>query len=67
MPKTLNDQRLAQILTKVKAEDDSVREEVSDLKSALQELIIAEETFTPTITDQSGYIKSASINLIIGI
>lgn len=35
MPKTLNEQRLAQILTKVKAEDDSVRAEVSDLKSAL--------------------------------
>ena len=42
MPKTLNDQRLAQILTKVKEQDDSVRAEVSDLKSAVS-LIVTED------------------------
>lgn len=38
MPKTLNDQRLAQILTKVKAEDDSVRAEVSDFTEATRNI-----------------------------
>lgn len=42
MPKTLNDQRLGQILTKVKEQDDSVRAEVSDLKMAVS-LIVKED------------------------
>lgn len=42
MPKTLNDARLTQILTRVKSEQDQLSEDIDDVKSAIDDVINCE-------------------------
>lgn len=55
MPKTLNDARLTQILTRVKSEQDQLSDEIDEINSALQ---LDEWTQLTTPKKANGYIKA---------